>query len=487
MRRTLFLSRMPMWLRLFLLGGILSAIYSAVTPPWQAPDEPLHFEYVRLLYQEGRLVGWADADPELEREIVASMDRHDFWRLGLVKADIYDPESTPQLFSDLWGPGPVHELHQPPMAYILYAAVLPATQGMDPATQLRWMRVISVILGALSVCVAYWATREVFPEDTFLQIGVPAFIALLPMHAYLAGTLNNDHLAELVGSSVILLLAVGIRRGFSAPRLVGVAGLLVLGVLTKRSTLPLVPASLCAVVLGAWARRGIRRIGWVIILGSASTLVGAILIASFWPQLRESLASVAPILAQEADKLLYVYVFFIFRPLDQHQRTTTLADLFAPGTSSYYIRYARQLLETFWARFGWLNVWLAKGLRVFLAIVSLAGVGGLIRFAAKTGRESPAWPRWKWACVFMLLLCVLFAFALLAVQMYLLWDEAHRPGPQARYLFPQIVAIGMLFMLGVREWVPPEGRSTLLRVWLAGMGLLNVTCLAVYIIPYYHG
>ena len=140
MRRVWFSYRIPMWMRFFLLSGILSAIYGAVTPPWQAPDEPLHFEYVRLLYQEGRLVGWADADPELEREIVASMDRHDFWRLGLVKADIYDPESTPQLFSDLWGPGPVHELHQPPMAYILYAAVLPATQGMDPATQLRWMR-----------------------------------------------------------------------------------------------------------------------------------------------------------------------------------------------------------------------------------------------------------------------------------------------------------------------------------------------------------
>ena len=487
MRPTAFLHRIPIWLRLFLLSVFVSAVYSCVTPPWQAPDEPLHFEYVRLLYQKGRLVGWADADPELEREIVASMDEHDFWRLGLVEPDIYDPESTPERFTDFWGPGPVHELHQPPIAYIVYAVVLPATKGMDPAIQLRWMRIISVILGAFSVCMAYWTTREIFPEDAFLQIGVPTFIALLPMHAYLAGTLNNDHLAELIGGGIILLLVKGIRRGFSVVRLAGVAGLLVLGVLTKRSMLPLLPASVCAVVLGAWARDRIRRVGRGVLLGSASALLCVILVGLFWAQLRELLARVAPTLAREADKLLYIYVYFLFRPLQQHQRSTTLADLVAPGTSVYYVRYARMLLETFWARFGWLNIWLGKGLRVFLALVTLAGLGGMIRVAVRTGRKSPPSPRWKRACVLVMLLVVVFAFALLAVQTYLLWDHTHRPTAQARYLFPQIVAIGVLYMLGVREWAPPKRRSTLLVVWLAWMVLLNVVCLVVYIIPYYHG
>ena len=48
-------------------------IYSAIIPPWQAPDEPRHFEYVKLLYEKRRLVGWGDVTPSVEQEIIASI------------------------------------------------------------------------------------------------------------------------------------------------------------------------------------------------------------------------------------------------------------------------------------------------------------------------------------------------------------------------------------------------------------------------------
>jgi len=50
---------------LMLLAFVRAAIYAAVIPPWQAPDEPQHFEYVRLVYDLGRPVSWSDRSPEL--------------------------------------------------------------------------------------------------------------------------------------------------------------------------------------------------------------------------------------------------------------------------------------------------------------------------------------------------------------------------------------------------------------------------------------
>jgi len=480
-------SRFPMWLRLFLLSAFLSTIYSLAAPPWQSPDEPRHFEYVRLLYLRRRLVGWGDADPDLEREIIASMDRYEYWRLGVVDPNVYDPAVFPERFSDIWAPGLTHELHQPPLSYILYAVVLPLTDGMRPGAQLRWMRLISVVLGALSVCMAYWTTREAFPEDRFLQVGVPTFIALLPMHAYLAGTLNNDHLAELAGSALMLLLVTGILRGFSPVKVVGAGLLLLVGVLSKRTAIPLIPTALCAMILAAWDRYGARRVWRGIILAIGLVLLAILLTAVTWSHVREFLTSTAPSLLREIDKLVYVYALYIFRPADGHQRSTTLSEILAQGTLAYYRHYAEMLFVTFWACFGSVNVWLGKGWRVLLSIVTVGAMGGLIRPAARFGRDSVSRLRWQRACLLVFVAAVFFGLALLGVQLYLQWDHVPRPTTQARFLFPEIVPIAVLFMLGVREWAPVKHRSRLLKGWLVWMVLLNVVCLVGYLIPYYHG
>ena len=112
-------------LLLLAISLVQGFIYSALIPPWQAPDEPRHFEYVRLLYEKRRLVGWGDVTPSVEQEIIASMDRHDFWRFGIIHAQVFPSEGLPQSFKDVWTPGVSHELHQPPLAYLVYATVLP--------------------------------------------------------------------------------------------------------------------------------------------------------------------------------------------------------------------------------------------------------------------------------------------------------------------------------------------------------------------------
>src|SRR5690348_11348802 len=86
------------------LAALLFRIVLAVTtPPWQGPDEPKHFEYVRRLidlrdqlWSEHRLLRLEDASPDLQRQIIRSMEAHHFWRYaGPV------PTTPPDSFYDL--------------------------------------------------------------------------------------------------------------------------------------------------------------------------------------------------------------------------------------------------------------------------------------------------------------------------------------------------------------------------------------------------
>ena len=59
-----------LWMALALIRGLL---YAAVVPPWQAPDEPGHFEYAWHIARLGRLPAPGEILPEFEREQLGSL------------------------------------------------------------------------------------------------------------------------------------------------------------------------------------------------------------------------------------------------------------------------------------------------------------------------------------------------------------------------------------------------------------------------------
>ena len=65
-------THLPFWLLLllYLLVGSLFAIY---TPPWQAPDEPAHYNYIRQL-AGGSLpvIAPGDYDQEYQGTVISS-------------------------------------------------------------------------------------------------------------------------------------------------------------------------------------------------------------------------------------------------------------------------------------------------------------------------------------------------------------------------------------------------------------------------------
>ena len=111
----------------------LGSLYAVVTPPWQVPDEPAHYNYIRYLIEERRF-------PRLE---VGDYDQAYLRQITTAK---FDPSLSIEAIR--------YEFHQPPLYYLLAAPVYAAFGGA-----LVPLRLLSVVLGAALVVVAYLVAR----------------------------------------------------------------------------------------------------------------------------------------------------------------------------------------------------------------------------------------------------------------------------------------------------------------------------------------
>jgi len=236
----------------------LGLLFSLVIPPWQAPDEPRHVEYAILLSEEGWLLDQGDLSLDLQRQILSSMREFDFWRRigreqpepfpSSFKADPFLLQSGTRLADDS------------PLYALLPALVFRLLPGGDVLLRLYVLRWFSVLLGAATVAIACLVAFRLFPQDRFSMVGVPTFVALLPMFAFIGASASNDALATLTSSLLIWQLVRVLHKCPSWRSAVLMGVLVVLSVMAKRTALFTVPLALVAVFLSQWGRRvSVRR------------------------------------------------------------------------------------------------------------------------------------------------------------------------------------------------------------------------------------
>lgn len=260
------------WLALAaLVNGLL---WVAVVPPWQAPDEPKHFEYVRLLAEGDRMMAFRTeaeaADPELQAWIVRSMDAHRFWWYG--SAPGYDPARPSLRFADLWLGGSHTAFYRSSPAYYWLVSRL---QPADRMAGLYVARLGSVVFAALGVVLLGLAARELFPGDPLVRYGAPALAALHPMAAFLASGVNNDALVNLLAMLAFLIMARLLVRGGGVARWLVLAGAVAAALAVKRTALYLVPTAAAAGAAWLVLRGRARPRSVAAALGATVALVAA--------------------------------------------------------------------------------------------------------------------------------------------------------------------------------------------------------------------
>jgi 4-amino-4-deoxy-L-arabinose transferase-like glycosyltransferase len=210
-----------------LLGAVLAVFagfavaYTRITPVGASPDELSHLRYINGIAEHLRL----------------------------------PPAGEP-------------ERQQPPLYYLMGAVISKLTGG-DP----RLIRLLSVLLGVLTVLTVYLVARRLFPMRPFLAVGAAAMVGLLPEAQYLAGAVNDDNLAWLAGALLVLAAVAVLQARALTDRLALAAGCAVALAVLAKETVWLLAVMLLVVVAVRFGRR-IRAIHAVALLGPSVVFAG---------------------------------------------------------------------------------------------------------------------------------------------------------------------------------------------------------------------
>ncbi len=398
-----------------LLGAVLlvylalAALYAIRTPDWQAPDEPAHVNYIRQIAEESAL-------PVLEAGDWQQAYQEELTARG------FDPALLGRLDTVQY------EDHQPPLYYLLQAPVYAATGG-----NLRALRLVSVLLGAGVVLAAWAVLRTLFPERPALALTGAAFVAFLPQHLAILGSVSNDPLAELI-VGLTLLVALRYLRGAQRGASPALLGLLVgLALATKTTIYFLAGVALLAALL-RWRR---ERWPWrTAARHVAALLIPALLLGGAWWV-----------------RNLSIYGGADFAGLDRHDAVTVgqprtadyLDEMYGGSLTRYLGAYARTTFRSFWGQFGWMALVMPGWTYAIFAVFSSGVLVGAVIFA---WREQ--WPGSLSGAQRdgLLLLGATLAFVVAAYLLYNLTFVQF----QGRYLYPALIPLALLVAVGLAGW-----------------------------------
>jgi 4-amino-4-deoxy-L-arabinose transferase-like glycosyltransferase len=443
---------------------VLGFAYAVETPKWQTPDEPAHYNYVVYLAENYRfpVLQMGDCPQEYLTEL---------------KAAKFPPEMSIEPIR--------YEYHQPPLYYVMAATIYRITTPLGFDIQFLALRLLSVLLGAMLLVVAYSVVREIFPQDLFLALTTAAVIATVPMFIAISAAINNDTLADLILALVLLLCLKEIKVGLSQRQALALGLLIALGLLAKTTIYaPMLLSTLVALAIGE------RERGWHGFLRRLGTVYGLGVLLSCWWFVRNALTYGG------------LDLFGWQRHASVTAGQTTTAQWIAKnGLFSTIRHFVVTSCRSFWAQFGWMGVFIDSRLYTLLALVSVAMALGFALWLWRIARNRATVTNFQWWALLVLLLVFL---SVLAEHIYYNLQFVQ---PQGRYLFPALVPIGLAFALGISEWVhmatrllaplaiPDRVRASLpallqsatLVVYSLAFVLLDLGCLYLFIIPQLRG
>ncbi len=428
---------LPAVILLYLVLGTLYAIY---TPAWQAPDEPAHYNYVKYLAEQHRFPILKPGD-------------YPAGYLEEIKAARFPPELSIDPIR--------YEFHQPPLYYLLAVPVYRLFGGV-----LLALRLLSVAMGALLLVVVQWTVQALVPDRPFLALGTTAFAAFLPMHLAMTAAANNDILAELLLTLLLLLSIRYLRldRTASEPRqetrlliLMGVTTGLCF--VTKSAIYVGLPLTLLAIALRKlWLEQGSLAGGskpGLVRAGLTYLLPAAALGLPWW------IRNIA------------IYGDGDFLGLSRHSQVVAgqlrTADFVAQhGTTQLLRDFFLTSFRSFWGQFGWMGVLLDERIYQALAILSVLALIGFGLFALRLWRRRREFPSWQWAAGAVVGLSGVFTLA------GYLWYNAQFLQHQGRYLFTALVPLSLAVALGWREALRREHAWPLAALLILSTALLGL-------------
>jgi 4-amino-4-deoxy-L-arabinose transferase-like glycosyltransferase len=406
---------------ILLFYAVLGTLFALSTPAWEAPDEPAHYNYVSFVAEHGRF-------PTLQ--------------MGDYPQAYLEEIKTRRFPTDLSIAPIRYEFHQPPLYYALAAPLYRLTGG-----NLAPLRLLSVLLGAGVVVLAFAIARRIYPAWPGLAAGTAAFVAFLPQHLATVSQVGNDVMAELLFALALFVLIGWIGRVVASPSPTGASatpssrsalaiGILLGLILITKTTAYIALALAGGVLIWAWVRQ--RTPARRLFADTALIAVPVLLIALPW---------------YVRDVVTYGWPDFL--GLGRHDaivvgQLRTGDYLAGVGLAAYLQRLVEFTFKSFWGVFGWLGVFMDS--RVYFVLALACGIvtcGLVLRGAAsasrarRTGTEPVATERRLAGYALRLL-----AFSTLLTLLVYGWYNMQFVQHQGRYLFTALIPVAIGFGMG---------------------------------------
>jgi 4-amino-4-deoxy-L-arabinose transferase-like glycosyltransferase len=454
------------WPILLLLAAYitLAVFFSLTIPLSKAPDEYVHFLYVRFLVEHKRPpinleeqtgAGYKSDQPPLYYALVA---------LLTAPVDVSEPPS----FKFSWEPA-TRQLIDIVLSHTLLITTADETWPLK-GLFLAWFvgRGVSILLSSLTILVTYLIALEIFPRQRWLALVTAGTLAFIPRFLFIGSVLSDDNMVGLVMALFFYAIVKLVKsRGSSWPIFALVGFLLGLALSIKYTVLP-VPLEVLVLTLWlAWQQRWrpVTVLTRLAVFGLALALAAAPWFGFMWwhfNQIRE-----------------YGLIMGLIKPImaGGNNPTETAAILTTVSGGGIASRFPEGNLWD-WARFLFAQFWevpIAGALPPY-PVPLVLGLAVLLCLLAVFGW----WRRWRrnesglrvWFGVLALHVLI---FVPIPLVRFIAIGDIHDTAQARHLLFPAAPAIALLLAAGVVAAAPKKGEKL---AGLAVAGLLLVFSLA---------
>lgn len=438
----------------------LATLYGVVNPLFESYDEEQHFLFVKQL-ADGKGLPVREITPILKEThqaplyytlaalITFYVDTHDVDRAQRINP------SGPEPGGDRVAKNHNKLLHGPWEAFPWRGTVLAA----------HIARLLSAILGTLTVFLTYLLAREVFPTRKNVALLAAIGVAVNVQFTYISGAVSNDILVACLSSAAFLPLLRTVRLGLDRRRTLCAGILIGLAALAKASGILLLPIALLALFVVA-----IRDRTWSRGLRSALWLIGPVMIICGWWYVRNQ------VLYGDWSGLRNVYLSGAGR-----SSTLPMGDALAQlGTT----------VRSFYLPWGWTHFRVPEPIYVVaLAVLGLGllgAVGALImKVLRRETTSAPSLARRLLADASLMQLAIMLIWGALSVAAVVRYVQVSINAESGRFLFPAISAVYVAIAWGWLQ-VTPSRLARYLPLGLGAPGLVwSFAYLWLFLVPSY--
>jgi hypothetical protein len=397
---------------------LLASLYNLVIPLGEGPDESGHMAYVLFLIDEARLP-------------VQSEEHQD------VPGEGHQPPLAYAAAAGLaaWLPKDALELNLTPNPQFVWnggeelAAFMRSSQELWPWPAQTWAwhiaRALSTVWGALSLLIC-WAIARELKLGRWIALVAIGLLAFNPQFVFGSALVSNDGLLATL-SAAALWLSIRPERALPAHQAkpdkawyrawaaahgqrLALGVVIGLALITKQSAIML----LALLPIAAWWRYQWQWRAWLSYLTAQSLVI--LLIAGWWYWRNYQLYG--DLLGLEAFRAEFMTQAWDWRD--------------SRAWRGAFI----QLHESFWGRFGWMNIKTPAWWSYLSALISLIAIAGIVRLIVI------GWQRRTLAVLLVLpILSLAWTFSFALTAGLVAW--------QGRFLFPASAPIVLLLALGL--------------------------------------